>query len=94
MGLGGPAALYVGQSTQTRTRLRMHFSGDREASILHGNIGRRLDRELGRRAGHGEIRGWLERCTFAYRLTEHPPALKAQIMDELQPELNAVRPRY
>lgn len=85
--------LYVGQSTQTRSRLRMHLSGDREASILHEKVGRRLDRELGRRAGRDEIRAWLERCTFAYRLTEHPAALKARIMDELQPELNEVRPR-
>lgn len=85
--------LYVGQSTQTRSRLRLHLSGDREASILHEQVGRRLDRELGRRAGRDEIRAWLERCTFAYRLTEHPAALKARIMDELQPELNEVRPR-
>lgn len=85
--------LYVGQSTQTRSRLRTHLSGDRAASILHEKVGRRLDCELGRRAARDEIRAWLERCTFAYRLTDDPSALKARIMDELQPELNEVRPR-
>ena len=83
--------LYVGQSTQTRTRLRMHLSGDREASILHEKIGRRLDRELGRRAGRDEIRAWLERCTFAYRLTEHPQPSRRRSWTAAA-ELNEVRP--
>jgi hypothetical protein len=85
--------LFTGQSAQTRSRLRMHLTGDREASILHDKVGRRLDRELGRRADRDEIRAWLQRCTFAYRLTDSPSTLKAQIMDELNPELNEVRPR-
>lgn len=72
--------LYPGQSTRTRSRVREHLSGDREASILHEKIGRRLDRQLGRTASRDEIRDWLVGCTFAYLMTSDASSLKARIM--------------
>jgi hypothetical protein len=84
--------LYVGTSSHSRTGIRQHVTGDREASILHEKVGRRLDRVLGRTASRDEIRDWLNGCTFTYRLTEDGPALKARLMDELDPELNEIRP--
>src|SRR4051794_16650293 len=62
--------IFVGQSKHTRTRLYQHLSGDREASVLHGKIGRQLDAELGRPASRDEIRDWLERCMFKYKITD------------------------
>ena len=85
-------ALYVGMSRQTRTRIRQHLTGDREASILHEKVGRRLDRELGRSATRDEIRGWLEQCSFAVVYTDDISETKAALMEELDPELNEVLP--
>lgn len=89
----GQKTLYVGTSSHSRTRIRQHLTGDREASILHDKIGQRLDRALGRTATRDEIRDWLRGCTFTYRLTEDGPALKARLMDEFDPELNEIRPK-
>ncbi len=59
--------IFVGQSAKTRTRLRQHLSGDREASVLHKQVGEALDRSLGRVATKDEIRAWLENCTVAWK---------------------------
>lgn len=85
-------ALYVGMSGQTRSRIRMHLTGDREASILHEKVGRRLDRELGRSATRDEIRAWLEGCTFAVAFTDDLTTTKAALMHELKPEFNEIVP--
>ncbi len=85
-------ALYVGMSKHTRTRIRQHLTGDREASILHEKVGRQLDRELGRAATRDEIRAWLEHCSFAVVYTDDISATKAALMAELDPELNEVLP--
>jgi hypothetical protein len=85
-------ALYVGMSGHTRTRIRQHLTGDREASILHEKVGRQLDRELRRTATKDEIRAWLERCSFAVVYTDDINATKAELMAELDPELNEVVP--
>ena len=84
--------LYVGMSRHTRTRIRQHLTGDREASILHEKVGRMLDRELGRAATRDEIRAWLEQCSFAVIYTDDLAATKAALMSELTPELNEVVP--
>src|SRR4051794_36602274 len=70
--------LYVGHSAHTRSRLYQHLTGDREASILHGKVGRDLDAELGRTASRDEIAERLNKCTFVYQLTDRPQALKAR----------------
>ncbi|WP_299442124.1 hypothetical protein [uncultured Phycicoccus sp.] len=89
----GGRALYVGLSGSTRSRVRMHLTGDREASILHEKVGRILDKELGRTATREEIRAWLERCTFRVTYTEDTRQVKAALINELSPELNEVTPK-
>ena len=84
--------VYVGESGNTGRRLRQHLSGDREASVLHDQVGRVLDIELGRTATRDEIREWLERCTFAVSPTNDPASLKAAVMDASGPRFNTIRP--
>jgi hypothetical protein len=84
--------LYVGQSSQTRTRLLQHLSGDRQASILHAKVGRILDAELGRTADAAAIRSWLATCTFAVQVTDQPETLKTRLIETLNPEFNEVVP--
>jgi hypothetical protein len=85
--------IYAGSSGQTRTRLRQHLGGDRQASILREKVGRDLDVELGRDVTQDEINNYLSACTVAWRLTADSDAVKARIMDELRPRYNEVRPR-
>jgi hypothetical protein len=84
--------LFVGMSSQTRTRVRRHLTGNRQSSILHQKVGRLLDRELGRTASRDEIRDWLQECSFAVTYTDDPNAAKSALVLELAPELNEIVP--
>ncbi|MGW6130222.1 MrcB family domain-containing protein [Cellulomonas sp. NPDC055163] len=84
--------LYVGSSGRTRTRLRQHLTGDRTASTLHQKVGKLLDASLARPASRDEIADRLRAGWLAVAYTDEPTALKAQVMDALNPPLNDVRP--
>jgi|GEM_PF-6140891 len=85
-------SLYAEVTGSQRDRLRMHLNGDRDASVLHKKIGRRLDQELGREATREEIRDWLGTCDVAWKASDDRKRLKARIMAELKPALNEVIP--
>lgn len=86
------APLYVGYSGRTRERLREHLAGDRQASILHHKLGLELDVELAREATAEDIESRLNDCSFQFKLSDRPKALKAQLMAKLSPRFNEVLP--
>ncbi|MFJ2757477.1 MrcB family domain-containing protein [Nocardioides sp. NPDC087217] len=84
--------LYVGYSGRTRERLRDHLVRGREASVLHQKVGVELDNDLDHSATAAEIEARLNRCSFQFKLSDRPQALKAQVMAALTPRFNAVVP--
>ncbi len=84
--------VFVGLSQDTKSRLRQHLVGDRQASVLHDKVGRLLDAQLGRDASAADIEHWLSGCSFQYCLTERPRELKAEVMAKLNPKFNEVSP--
>ena len=84
--------IYAGYTSQQRSRLQQHLTGDRQASILHGKVGRLLDDDLGRDATRDEIRHWLEQTSVAWKADSDPESLKARIIDEFHPKFNDVVP--
>ena len=83
----GDATVYVGQTGNLRERLRQHLQGDREASVLHQQVGELLDTE-GHTASAREVSDWLNQCTVRWRLADDPRALKAELMTALAPRFN------
>ncbi|WP_448624129.1 GIY-YIG nuclease family protein [Geodermatophilus sp. URMC 64] len=81
------APIYVGATSDLRGRLRQHLSGDRRASVLHEQVGAELDGP-DHLATAQEIADWLGGCTVAWRLSEDPEELKAQLVAEWQPRFN------
>src|SRR6266480_4071704 len=73
--------VYVGKTGDLRRRLREHLQGDRQASVLHEQVGEMLDRP-GHTASGAEIREWLGRCSVSWRLSDDPSALKAELVAE------------
>ena len=71
--------VYVGKTRDLRRRLREHLQGDRQASVLHEQVGEMLDRP-GHTASSAEIREWLGRCRISWRLSDDPAALKAELV--------------
>ncbi|QNN53565.1 MrcB family domain-containing protein [Nocardioides mesophilus] len=84
--------LYVGYSSRTRERMRQHLAGDRQASVLHQKMGQQLDEELGHPATAADIERALGACSFQFRLSDQPKALKARLMSSLNPRFNDVAP--
>jgi len=72
-------AVYAGATGSLRRRLREHLQGDRQASVLHEQVGEFLDSQ-GHTATAEEIRDWLGGCTVRWRLTGNPRALTAQLV--------------
>jgi hypothetical protein len=54
--------VYAGKTGDLRRALGEHLQGDRQASVLHEQVGELLDRP-GHTASGEEIREWLSRCT-------------------------------
>ena len=79
--------VYVGKTRDLRRRLREHLQGDRQASVLHEQVGEMLDRP-GHTASSAEIREWLGRCSISWRLSDDPAALKAELVAALSPRFN------
>jgi MoxR-like ATPase len=77
----------VGKTGNLRRRLREHLQGDRQASVLHEQVGEMLDRP-GHTASSGEIREWLGHCSISWRLSDDPSVLKAELVAELSPRFN------
>ncbi|WP_454778209.1 AAA family ATPase [Georgenia muralis] len=84
--------IYVGSTKNLRERIQQHLTGDRLASVLHEQVGQLLDTK-DRSATTAEIREWLGRCSVAWRLSDDPEALKAQLVAELEPRFNRARPQ-
>ncbi len=83
------APVYVGATGDLRGRLWQHLSGDRQASVLHEQVGAELDGP-GHVATAQEIADWLGQCTVAWRLSDDPQELKAQLVADWQPRFNRV----
>jgi MoxR-like ATPase len=79
--------VYVGKTGDLRRRLGEHLQGDRQASVLHEQVGETLDRP-GHTASGAEIREWLGRCSVSWRLSEDPSALKAELVAAFSPRFN------
>lgn len=82
--------VFVGRSKNLRERLLEHLAGDRQASVLHDQVGQRLDRQ-GRIADRREIEAYLNTCTVAWRESDDPEDLKNRLVAELQPIFNRQR---
>ncbi len=79
--------VYVGKTRDLHRRLRDHLQGDRQASVLHEQVGEMLDRP-GHIASSAEIREWLGRCHISWQLSDDPAALKAELVATLAPRFN------
>jgi MoxR-like ATPase len=79
--------VYVGKTGDLRRRLGEHLQGDRQASVLHEQVGAMLDRP-GHDARGAEIREWLGHCTISWKLTDDPAAMKAELVAALSPRFN------
>ena len=79
--------VYVDSTDDLRRRLGEHLQGDRQASVLHEQVGEMLDRP-GHTASGGEIREWLGRGTVSWRQSDDPAGLKAELVATLSPRFN------
>jgi MoxR-like ATPase len=79
--------VYVGKTGDLRRRLGEHLRGDRQASVLHEQVGEVLDRP-GHTASGAEIRDWLGRCSISWKLSDDSAALKAELVAALSPRFN------
>jgi hypothetical protein len=86
------ALLYVGSSGATRSRLRQHLSGDRQASRLHHHVGALLDADGRAPASSSAVREWLSRAFFATAASEDPRQLKADVVRAFAPPFNERTP--
>jgi MoxR-like ATPase len=84
---GAGEIVYVGKTGDLRRRLREHLQGDRQASVLHEQVGEMLDRP-GHTASSAEIREWLGRCSISWQPSEDPAALKTELIATLSPRFN------
>lgn len=78
--------LYVGETGDLRSRIRQHLQGDRQASVLHEQVGELLDGD--RHAEATEISDWLSRCTVFWRVTGERAAVKASLIAAHLPRFN------
>jgi MoxR-like ATPase/predicted RNA-binding protein with PUA-like domain len=83
----GGEAVYVGSTRNLRERLRQHLQGDREASVLHEQVGELLDDDR-RVASRENIRDWLARCTVRWQRSDDPEGLKVELVAQLKPRFN------
>ncbi len=79
--------VYAGKTGDLRRALGEHMQGDRQASVLHEQVGELLDRPRHTASGE-EIREWLGRCTVSWRLSDDPAGLKAELVATLSPRFN------
>jgi hypothetical protein len=79
--------VYVGRTRDLRRRLREHLEGDRQASALHQQVGKILDRP-GHTASSEEIREWLTHSAVSWRQSDDPAGLKAELVAVLSPRFN------
>jgi len=82
--------VYVGSTGNLRRRLREHLQGDRQASVLHEQVGAELDADGGT-ASAAEIATRLGQCSVIWMLTADPRQLKAQLVAHLRPRFNRTR---
>ena len=91
----GPAPedelIYVGETRDLRNRLFQHLSGDRQASVVHEQVGELLDGDAPDVASGDEIRSWLGGCRFAWRATDDRAELKRQLIEQYEPRFNRRR---
>lgn len=79
--------LNVGYTKNIRDRLREHLQGDREASVLHEQVGAELDTPS-RQATRNEIAEWLGSCTVSWQMTDNAKELKNKLVTRLRPRFN------
>jgi len=84
----GGAVLYVGQTKHLRTRLREHLSGDRQASVLHEQVGTLLDEGTPQSADRDSIRDWLGECQVAWKVDPAPKVRKSELIAAFKPAFN------
>ncbi|MEX2290834.1 MAG: AAA family ATPase [Mycobacteriales bacterium] len=82
--------LYVGRTGALRTRMRQHLTGDREASVLHDQIGQLLDAagEDGTAAG---VAAWLGRRQVRWLETSRAAEVKDELVARLSPRFNRAK---
>ncbi|MFG1953063.1 GIY-YIG nuclease family protein [Micromonospora sp. NPDC048830] len=79
--------IYVGRTKNLRNRMRQHLTGDRQASVLHEQVGAQLD-NLGPEATADDIAEWLGGCDIRWLETDNPEATKDSLILALKPRLN------
>ena len=79
--------IYVGETGNLRRRLREHHRGDRQASVLHEQVGAELDAD-GRTATAEDIAAWLGGRSVRWCLSDGSRELKAQLVAALRPRYN------
>jgi hypothetical protein len=84
--------VYVGWTGNLRRRLRQHLTGNRGSSVLHDQVGQRLDTP-GSAASAVDIAGWLSRCTVRWQETDNPQGTKQALVVALQPRFNRQVPK-
>lgn len=84
--------VYVGHTGNLRRRLRQHLRGNRGSSVLHDQVGQRLDRS-GNAASAADIAGWLGRCEVRWQETDNPESTKEALVLALRPQFNRQMPK-
>ncbi|WP_433267202.1 hypothetical protein ACQPWR_05565 [Micromonospora vinacea] len=79
--------LYVGWTGDLRRRLHQHLAGNRGSSVLHDQVGQRLD-EPGREASADEIADWLGQREVRWQETDFPQPLRDALVLALRPPFN------
>ncbi|MCI4064516.1 hypothetical protein MRQ36_18690 [Micromonospora sp. R77] len=81
------AVIYVGRTRHLRDRMRQHLTGNRTSSVLHDQVGTRLDKR-GPEATADDIAAWLGACDIRWLETGDLEATKDALVVALQPRFN------
>jgi hypothetical protein len=90
--LDGGTVIYVGYTSNLRSRLRQHLTGNRDSSVLHQQVGRELDK-LGPVATATDIADWLGRREVRWQETDNPEGTKEALVLALKPRFNRQVPK-
>jgi hypothetical protein len=90
--LAAGVVVYVGRTGNLRDRLRQHLIVNRGSSVLHDQVGRKLDRS-GPEATAADIASWLGQCEVRWRETDDPEAEKDTLVLAFGPRFNRQVPK-
>lgn len=79
--------LYVGRTGSLRSRMRQHLTGDRQASVLHEQVGRLLD-EAGEDGTAAGVAAWLGERLVRWIETSSAPELQDELVARFSPRFN------